>query len=161
MSLDELRTSWEKSNILPEEMKQKHISNLEKAEKSGIKVIKERVHVDVMNTLIQKIKGSEEYEFIEPVHDIVLQLLDAKKDVRLVSSLPADIVKDILKKIAPETPISELQVIDRPALFEETSFGSNGHYELLIDDSEEKLVSVHATHLYPRDIVELANNRPS
>jgi len=161
MPLEQLCASWKKANALPEAMTQEHISNLEEAENSGIKIIEGRVHIDVMNTLIQVNKKTDKHELIKPVHDIVLGLLDAEKDVRLISSHNSDTVQNFLNEAGADPRILDLTVMDRSDLFKETMFGRNGHYELLIDDKEERPATMHLTHLHPKDIIAQSQIEPS
>ncbi len=158
MSLEQLCSTWEKTNVLPEDMRHDHLSNLEKIESSGKKIIEGRIHIDVMGTLVREIFDTEPYEekfelINKPVHDLILILIDAGKDVRLASSLSQSDVKNALRKASVDSRISDLIVMDKGALLKETQFGQEGYFELLIDDRPERYPT-HATHRFPGDFKE-------
>ena len=158
MSSEQLRASWDKA-LLPESLAQIHFRNLEDKEQSGKNVIGGRIHVDVINTLVEMNSLTERYECIKPIHDFVLKLVAAGKDVRLVSSLSADSVKPLLKRAGADPRITERPVIERSALLQNIQYQTD-FFELLIDDKAERL-PVHVTHLTPTDIIKQAQNEPS
>ncbi len=162
-SLEQLRKSWKETQLrtkIPKKIIQDHLANLEENKKSSKNIIEGRVHVDIMDTLITTSPETEEYKIVKPIQDLVLQLLDAGKDVHLISYIPPHIVKSILSEAEADSRILELPIKDRSDLLTETTFGQKGLYELLIDDKNETPVSIHATHLLPSDVTSQQQTEP-
>ncbi len=160
MSPPDLYDSWDKTNCLPEQMKQEHLENLNKVD---IEVIEGRVHVDMANTLIRQIYKSdiEEYEVIKPVQDVVLNLIDAGKEVFVVSTFDKDYVRARLTEAGTDERIIGLPVINRMDIMNETMMGRKSKFEIIIDDKPEHPESMHVTHFDPSDIERLAVSEPS